>query len=279
MANKKVYEIVTEKMIERLEKGDIPWRRPWVGEGAVSWAEQRPYRGINALLLEPGEYATFNQISKNGGKVKKGQKGHLVVFWKWIEIEEEDEETGETTKKNIPFLRYYKVFEINSQVEGLDSKRKEEKFEHDPIEQAEKVVELYSDKPPIKKAPGRAFYRPSSDEVSVPDIEDFPHPDEYYSVLFHELVHSTGHEDRLNRVGIKEASFGSEVYSKEELIAEIGAAMLCGVTGISNERNQENSAAYLRSWISKLKDDSRLIVQAAAQAQKAADWVQGQKGQ
>ncbi len=268
-----VYEIVTGQIIKKLEQGVIPWRRPWNSSNqAVSWKTQKPYRGINVMMLEPGEYATFKQISEAGGKVKKGETGHIVVFWKWNELE--DGESGKTEK--APILRYYKVFEINRQCEGMKSRRKDgETYEHDPIEEAQKIVEGYRNSPPVTFAPGRAFYAPSTDSISVPAISDYKVPQEYYSTLFHEMVHSTGHKRRLNREGVQGvAAFGSEIYSREELIAEIGAAMLCGVSGIVQE-TLDNSAAYVASWLRRLKDDSRLIVYAAAAAQKAADYIQG----
>ncbi|MCK9268045.1 MAG: zincin-like metallopeptidase domain-containing protein [Alkaliphilus sp.] len=268
---KTVYEIVTEKIIEKLEKGTIPWRTPWNSKPAVNWNTQRAYNGINAILLDPGEYATFNQIREAGGKVKKGEKSQLVVFWKWIEKENDD---GKTDK--IPFLRYYNVFEISTQCEGLTSRRKDtEEYNHDPIEAAEAITAGYANSPEIKFAPGRAYYRPSDDFISVPELKDYKKPEEYYSTLFHEMIHSTGNKTRLDRKGITEiAAFGSETYSKEELVAEIGAAMLCGKAQIENA-TIENSAAYIKSWMRKLKEDSRLIVTAASQAQKAADYIQG----
>ena len=261
-----VYKIVTEKIIEKLESGVVPWRKPW--QSAVSWESQKPYRGINTMLLDSGEYATFNQIKKAGGKVKKGAKSHMVVFWKWLDVEEGGEE------KRIPFLRYYKVFEINTQCEGLKSRRKDKPADHNPIKEAEKIKEGYRDCPPITFAPGGAFYIPSKDIISLPPISEFYKTEGYYSTMFHEIIHSTGHAKRLNREGITaKASFGSEIYSREELVAEIGAAMLCGVCGIDN--TIDDSASYIQSWINALKGDHRLVVHAAAQAQKAADYVQG----
>lgn len=266
-----VYEIVTQKIIEKLEQGVVPWRKPWISGVAVNWKTQKPYRGINTLLLEPGEYATFKQITEAGGKVKKGEKGHIVVFWKWLE--KEDEETGE--KESIPLLRYYKVFEINSQCEGLESRRKAEKFEHDPIEEAEKIIKGYVNCPSYSFNPGRAYYKPFEDHINVPPMSDFPNVNEYYCTMFHEMIHSTGHKDRLNREGIvKLNAFGDEVYSKEELVAELGAAMLCGVAGIDNS-TLDNSASYIQSWLRVLKNDKRMVVYAAAQAQKACDYILG----
>lgn len=272
MAN--VYEIVTQKVLEKLEKGVIPWRKPWVNRGqAVNWLTQKPYRGINTMLLDPGEYATFNQISSFGGKVKKGEASQIVVFWKWID--KENEETGKSER--VPFLRYYRVWEINSQCEGLNSRRNDEEniYEHDPIEEAEKIISGYFNHPDIRYASGRAYYVPSLDYVSVPPMADYKQPEEYYSTLFHELVHSTGHESRLNRPTLtSKAGFGSEIYSKEELVAEMGSAMLSGVAGFL-ETTIDNSAAYIKSWSKKLKEDSRLVVMAASQAQKAADHILG----
>ncbi|KZE78127.1 antirestriction protein [Paenibacillus elgii] len=270
MSNK-VYEIITNRMIQLLEKGVVPWRRPWRVGDAVSWRTQKAYRGINTILLEPGEYATFKQVAEAGGKVKKGEQGQIVVFW--TRREKKDEETGEI--EEIPLLRYYTVFEINNQCEGLQSKRNDQAFDHDPIEEAERICKSYKDAPPIRFGSGRAFYRPSADFISVPPLRDYEVREEYYCTLFHELVHSTGHQKRLNRSGITELDKDNiERYSKEELVAEIGAAMLCGVAGIDNS-TIENSAAYVAAWLRKLNDDKRLIVQAAGQAQKAVDHMMG----
>ena len=266
-----VYEIVTERIIKKLEAGTVPWRRPWSNYHAVNWLNQKAYRGINTMLLEAGEYATYKQVTEAGGTVKKGQKANLIVFWKWMI--KEDQETGE--KQEFPFLRYYNVFEINTQCEGLQSKRKEQEFNHNPIEEAELIKEGYQDAPLITFSPGKAFYSPSNDTISIPPLKDYEKPEEYYSTMFHELVHSTGHSSRLKRPGIiQPAGFGSETYSKEELVAEIGAAMLCAVSGIDNT-TVDNSASYIASWLRRLKEDSRLVVMAAAQAQKASDYIQG----
>lgn len=275
MNSKKIYEMVSDIIIEQLEGGTVPWRRPWVNgmNTPVNWVTQKAYRGINIILLPPGEYATFKQIKDSGGKVKKGQKGSPVVFWKWLE--REDEETGETNK--FPFLRYYTVFEINTQVEGLTSKRKlVEPFEHSPIEEAENIINGFDNKPSLNWGSGLgAWYRPSDDYLNIPPMSEFEKVEEYYSTFFHELVHSTGHTSRLNREGVRGVSrFGSEDYSKEELVAEIGASMLTGMAGFQ-EVTFENSTAYIQSWLRQLKDDKTLIVSAAAQSQKAVDHILG----
>ncbi|WP_238456636.1 ArdC family protein [Desulfotruncus arcticus] len=223
---------------------------------------------VQVMLLECPYLSLFQEA---GGKVKKGAKSHLVVFWKLLE--KENEENSELEK--IPLLRYYRVFEL-SQTEGLESKRKDaETFDHDPIEAAEKIIEGYPSRPQITFASGQAYYSPLKDSISVPALKDYQKPEEYYSTLFHEAIHSTGHKTRLNRATLTNmAAFGSETYSKEELVAEIGAAMLCGKAGIEN-KTLDNSAAYIQSWLRVLKQDSRMVVLAAGQAQKAADYILG----
>lgn len=284
--NKKVYELVTNRVIEQLEKGVVPWRRPWVSGSsvAVNWVTQKPYRGINQFLLPfGGEYATFLQIKQAGGRVLKGERGHTVVFCKRVvkkvnkpEILELEEEHDKNQKDQIYFLyKTYTVFEINTQCEGIKSKRPPvPKFDHDPIKAAEQIIEGFIDRPKITFAPGRAYYKPFFDYISIPPMEDFEIAEEFYCTLFHELVHSTGHESRLNREGIvKSAGFKSNRYAFEELVAEMGAAMLCAKAGIDNS-TIVNSAAYINSWLERLKKDNQLLIKAASHAQRAADYIQ-----
>jgi antirestriction protein ArdC len=198
-----------------------------------------------------------------------------VVFWKWLDTR--DTASGEP--KRVPFLRYYSVFNV-AQCEGIEAqlpKPQESKREHNPIETAEAVVAAMPKRPAIQHKWPKAFYAPDSDVVGMPEPELFRSGEDYYSVLFHELAHSTGHESRLNRKGVSGSdglwsAFGSQPYAKEELVAEMGAAFLCGHAGIV-ERILDNSAAYVQGWLSRLKDDPKLVVQAAAQAQKAADFI------
>lgn len=269
--SKKIYEMVTEQIIEKLEQGTIPWQKPFLNSSAVNWKTQKEYRGINTLLLSAGEYATFNQIKEAGGKVKKGEKSSIVVFWKMLDIENKD--TG--IEEQIPMLRYYRVFKVGEQTENIEPKRKTESFSHNSIETAEAIIKNFKNKPKITFADEGAYYQPTLDFVNVPPKSSFPKIHDYYSVIFHELVHSTGHEKRLNREGIaKFDKFGSVKYSKEELIAEIGASMLCGVAGIE-DRTLDNSASYIKSWLSALNNDNTLIIKASQQAQKASDFMQG----
>jgi len=274
-----VYEIVTDRIIKQLEAGTIPWRKPWnsayvqgQGEGPVSWDTQRPYSGVNLLLLDPGEYATYNAIQAAGGHVKKGEKASIAVFWKMNRVQDENDPDKE---KLIPFLRYYSVFEINTQAEGLSSKRaKAEEHKNSPIEEAERIISNMPNRPSIVNGKD-ALYRGSTDTVEIPTRSSFINSEAYYGTLFHELAHSTGHESRLNRP-IKNR-FGTDPYAKEELVAEIGAAFLAAVARLENPFTIENSGAYIQSWIRRFRDDSRLIVTAASQAQKAADYIRGIK--
>lgn len=273
MSSNVIYQMVTDRIISLLEQNIVPWKQPWSNGNhcPVNWKTQKPYRGINTFLLPPGEFATLKQINEAGGRIKKGEKSHIAIFWTILEKEDE-----EGDKETIPLIRYYRVFEINSQCVGIKSRRKiQSPFDNEPIEEAEKIVKNYINGPKISHASGRAVYFPSIDCVSVPPLRDYAKVERYYSVLFHELVHSTGHEKRLNRKGIiEQIRFGSENYSKEELVAEIGAAMLCTLCHIDNA-TFDNSVSYIKGWYSRLKEDPKLIVQAAGEAQKAVDHIQG----
>ena len=273
-----IYAEVTSRIIAEMEKGVIPWKKPWIASGkCVSHATGKPYSLLNQMLLgRPGEYVTFNQCQQAGGRIKKGAKSQMVVFWKWIE--QEDEETGE--KKEVPFLRYFNVFHID-ECEGLTAKYVQplpalpEDLPETKI--AEDVIYEYLSREGVKLAHeqgDRAFYRPSTDEVVLPIRKQFTSAAEYFSTAFHELVHSTGHKSRLDRLE-KTAFFGTEAYSKEELIAEIGAAALVNHSGLETANTLKNSAAYIRNWLTVLKNDKRFIVSAAGKAEKAVHLILG----
>lgn len=267
--SKKLYEEITNKIIKKLEEGTGIFQMPFVNGIPKNRITGKAYRGINAFLLEGGEYATFKQIKELGGKVKKGAKSEKIIFWKLVEAE--DEETGEDIK--IPLARTYNVFKIGRDTEGIEPSEKVEKYEHELIDEAEKIISNYPNSPKITSNSGSAYYRPSEDVVNVPPTEDFHDIHRYYSTFFHELVHSTGSFDRLNREGIANFDrFGSERYSKEELVAELGASMLCGMIGIE-KHTIDQSASYINSWIQALKNDNTLILTASQQAQKAVDHI------
>jgi len=287
-----VYQIVTDKVITLLEQGTIPWQKPWRG-GAAGMPKnaitKKPYRGVNVFMLavtshalgyESSYWLSYKQALELGGNVKKGEKSTLVIFWNWLEKEKTDPETGERHTEEIPFLRYYNVFNAD-QCENItipkDDTPKIPDLEFTPIRACENIVAHMPNKPQIvHDNVKRAYYRPCDDLVHMPSREKFVSVEEYYSTLFHELTHSTGHESRLNRKdNEKLAAFGSADYSKEELVAEMGAAFLCGYAEIEN-KTIDNSAAYIQGWLKQLKNDKKLIVHAAAQAQKSTDYILGE---
>ena len=273
-----IYSEVTARIIAQMEEGVIPWQKPWVANGkAISRSTGKPYSLLNQMLLgRPGEYLTFKQCQEAGGKVKKGEKASMVVFWKFIE--QKDEETGEV--KEVPFLRYYNVFHID-QCEGIVAKHTTETAFPDgaaTLEAAQEIIYDYLGREGVKfshEEGDRAFYRPATDEVVLPIRKQFISTAEYYSTVFHELTHSTGHPKRLNRLS-KPSFFGTEDYSKEELVAEIGAAALVNHVGLETSSSLRNNAAYLQNWLKVLRDDKRFIVSAAGRAEKAVNLILNQ---
>ena len=268
-----IYKEVTDRIIAQMENGIIPWRKPWIASNqAVSHVTGKAYSLLNQMMLgRAGEYVTFKQCQQEGGKVKKGEKASMLVFWKWVETE--DEETHE--KKEVPFLRYYNVFHID-QCEGLKARYAETlPATADPNENAEVFINDYLFRSGVKlthESGDRAYYQPAFDRVVLPCMEQFAETAEYYSTAFHELTHSTGHESRLNRLD-RTAFFGTEAYSKEELIAEIGAAALVSYSGLETPSSFRNNAAYIQNWLGVLKGDKRFIVSAAGKAEKAVKLI------
>lgn len=280
MAQFDIYESITNKILEQLSKGIIPWQRPWHGglEGAKSYVTGKPYSLLNQLLLgREGYYLTWKQISDLGGTVKKGCKSNIVVFYKMTKTTETKMVDGEIKEeeKLIPVLRYYTVFH-EEDCEGIPMKggKDEPKSVLSPVEEAEKVIAGYYGREACKlniELSNRAFYSPSGDYVTVPAMEQYDIVEEYYSTLFHETTHSTGHSSRLNRD--MTGHFGSDSYSKEELVAELGAAFLVQKCGMESEKAFKNSAAYIQSWSKKFKEDKKLIVSAASKAEKAVKFI------
>jgi antirestriction protein ArdC len=280
--NDKVYKIITEKVIEALKNGKAPWRRTWATSGVGAFANlstKKPYRGGNVFILAAAGFdspwfLTFKQAKAMGGQVRKGETGTPIMFWNFIE--KKDSMTGEVTDK-FPMLRYYTVFNVE-QVDGIESKipvvETKERTLNEEIAECDALVNDMPLKPEVKHGGDRAYYRPATDSVKMPEKDQFDDSASYYSTLFHELVHSTGHKSRVGRKGIEDFDhFGSEQYSKEELVAEMGAAFLCGITGIDNKSTIENTAAYLRNWAAKLEEDPKLFAQAGSAAQKAVDFM------
>jgi len=270
-----VYEIITEQILAQLEKGEIPWRKPWRTLPPANLISKKPYRGINVFLLALQGYGsqywlTFNQAKQLGGNIRRGKHGTKIVFWKFDSCETETAD-GETKERMSAMLRYYTVFNLE-QTEGLKALLTLRPAS--PIESAEEIVTGMPN-PPGFEQDAQAAYIPSRDVVTMPSRSAFIGQTEYYSTVFHELIHSTGHAKRLGREGFDSPQkFGSDSYSREELIAEMGSAMLCGVAGIE-QSTLGNSAAYLRGWMNRLRGDARLVISAASAAQKAADYIRG----
>jgi antirestriction protein ArdC len=278
-----VYQIVTDRILDALKDGVVPWQRPWKDGGRhVNLKSKKAYRGINQLLLDltamsegytSPYWLSFKQAKEMGGQVRKGEKSTLITFWSMI-----DKDKSDPDSEKFRLLRYYRVFNV-AQVDGLEdkipSKSNDQAF--DPIETAEAIWRGFENPPVLTHGGDRAAYAPSLDTIMMPDHKQFVNPESYYSTLFHEAAHSTGHATRLSREGItKLGAFGTDPYAKEELIAEITAAFLNAECGIIDS-TIDNTTAYLDGWRRKLTADPKLIVQAAGQAQKASDHILGIK--
>ena len=281
-----VYAIVTEKIINLLESGVVPWRKPWTSTGLPrNLVSKKPYKGVNYFLLSATKYVspfwlTYRQATELRGHVRKGEESTIVIFWK-VEDSKQSSEDLEIEKSNDKnrhrfLLQYYRVFNLE-QCElpqaVLDKLPKIKTHQHDPIEAAERIIAGMPNPPEIQYAGSRAFYSPITDRITLPPRELFISPEEHFATLAHEMSHAAGAVKRLNRKSINEAApFGSPTYSFEELVAELSAAYLCAEAGIS-PAVLENQAAYIHGWLAKLRSEKRLVVIAAAQAQRAADLI------
>lgn len=314
MSNK-AYEAITQRVLELLERGVVPWRKPWkaASDAPRSLATGKPYQGINVFVLiatamvkgySNPYWVTFRQAKERAvnaaraagrvieersgrkgtyyvevidgqeelfrGGVRKGEEGTPVVFWKILEKTERVD--GEDKAKKIPFLRYFTVFNVE-QCDGIETPELEREREHEPLVAAERIADAYvSSGPQFRLGGDRAAYSPPLDLVMMPRPETFVSAELYYSTLFHELGHSTGHESRLNRREVMDSNlFGSEPYGQEELVAEMSAAFLGAAAGL--ELELDHTASYLAAWLKAIKADPKLIVHAASKAQKASDLI------
>jgi antirestriction protein ArdC len=276
-----IYQMVTDRIIASLEKGLIPWEKPWKapkykgGAFPRNFQTGRPYRGVNVMLLWAAEYSspfwlTFKQAQELGGSVRKGERSTPIVFYKQLSPKEDssvDEKEADSSRPRF-VLTYHNVFNTE-QCDGLNVPTIEtpERNEVEADAVCEAIVRDWASRPAIRteiKTESRAYYRPSTDSVHLPARFRFVDTAHYYSTLFHELVHSTGHHSRLNRDFGK--PFGDELYCKEELIAETGAAFLCAIAQIATERKEQNTHSYIQNWIAALRNDNKLVIQAAAAA-------------
>lgn len=273
----KVYDYVKENLIERLEKAiegkeEFEWIKPWENYSLpMSYKTDKAYTGINAILLPMGGYyVTMKQIKEKGGRLIKGAKSYPVYFWSFIEKEGDSEEE----KEKRAIFKYYRVFHQSS-IEGMTFKTAEEvDKEVKLVLKAEEVIKAWSREVKINTTKGMnsAYYSPTEDKIYAPDVTQFKNINAYYSVLMHECIHSTGHKDRLNR--IKSTKFGSEEYSREELVAELGASLMRTYCDIKDVSVDNNSIAYLQGWLEGIKNGSgRDIAFACQQAQKAFDYI------
>jgi antirestriction protein ArdC len=278
-----IYQIITDRIISRIEtEGQLPWQQPWANYNGISGQPQnfitkKPYRGCNVWILSACKFnspywLTFKQAQSLGGTVKKGEKGIPVVYWQWIEKKSKDSEGD-----RIPLLKYFTVFNID-QCEGFEKPELDQKEPNQVagFERAEEIVQQMPNRPELRLDASSAYYSPASDIVHVPSKESFTSVAEFYNTTFHELIHATGHSTRCARMKTLQDwhRYGSDPYAKEELVAEMGASFLCGVSGIS-PKVEDNSLAYLQGWISRIRGDKKLLIQASAQAQKAADFILG----
>jgi antirestriction protein ArdC len=280
-----IYEMVNQKIIEMLEQGTIPWRKPWNAETNMprNIVSGKEYRGVNTFLLGCQSYGspywmTFKQCQEKGGHVRKGEKSSIVVFWKWLDRKSADtgeaSEAGEPNRSGkIPLLRYYNVFNWEQTEEIPEPPKQEAHNIFTPIERAEQIVTGMPLRPQVRHGGGKAAYSPTLDYIKMPEKHTFSSSEAYYATLLHELSHSTGHEKRLNRKSLTEMTgFGSHDYAREELVAEMSAAFLCAYAGIE-QSILDNSAAYIAGWLKALKNDKTMLVMAAAQGQKSADYI------
>jgi antirestriction protein ArdC len=278
-----VFEIVTNQIIQLLESGKIPWQIPWAEAGLpANLISKRAYRGLNVWLLcslnyEQNFFLTWDQLKAIGGSVKQGEKGHVVVFWKTVpKTDTHEQQTGEQEKAKV-ILRYYKVFNI-SQCKDIPEALMPVKMErhNDPIIECDSIIHGMPGCPVIQHKEQRAYYHIGEDYINMPKKKSFKSCESYYLTLFHELIHSTGHEKRLNRKSVNEmAEFADNMYSMEELIAELGACYLASYAGTLHGEIT-NSAAYIQGWLKKFKDDKKFLVFAASYAQKAVDFILNQ---
>ena len=279
-----LYQEITNRIMSQLEAGVVPWHKPWAVSGmALSHVNGKPYSLLNQLMLgEPGEYVTFKQCQAEGGKIKKGAHSRMVVFWKMLNRPVKNKDgsekmtaEGKPMFETIPYLQYYNVFHIN---DCEDIKPKHPLPEGAEVHaDAQAILDGYVARSGVRLVhmeQDKAYYTPALDKIVLPLREQFKSTGEYYATAFHEATHSTGHPSRLNRLD-KQAHFGNEEYSKEELVAEIGSATLVAKAGLETERTFDNSVAYIQSWLKALKNDKRMIVSAAGKAEKAVNLILG----
>ena len=286
MANTDIYQGVTNRILESLDRGTVPWRQPWASRGPINLVSAKQYRGVNVLLLELARmsagyespvWATFKQWKAAGGSVRRGEKGTAITFWKTFQPKRK---SADEEPRKIPLLRQYYVFN-RAQVEGdvripartLELAGVDAPSPFEAIAHADDILESMPNRPRMVTA-SDAWYAPHEDTVGLPARDSFVSPAHFYSTAFHELAHSTAHDSRVGRP-IAGIHADPAQYAREELIAEIAAAMVLGAAGVDTSETFENTAAYVDTWRRALSADPKLIIAASAGAQRAADYIRG----
>jgi antirestriction protein ArdC len=279
---------VTDSILAAMAEGVVPWQSHVNAGGwqlPKSMSSEKHYQGSNIWALEASAqiqhfashwWGTYRQIEELGGRVRKGEHGTLITFWKTVDDEEKMKEKGEKVEESRRgFRKGYKVFNAE-QCDNLPERYTkiavDLRSEHERIAAAEVAIQNYieNDGPELVHAGAQPRYNYGADRVTVPDLELFDDAGDYYAAVFHELTHSTGHESRLNRAGFTEhAEFGSQCYAVEELVAELGSAMSLAAIGVEADRMTQNSAAYIDNWMQALRNDKNLIFRASTDAHKA----------
>ena len=291
LTNSDVYAMANEAILKALENGVNPWKKTWESLSTygvpINLVNKKPYRGFNTIILGMQNvpcqcWVTYRQAKQLGGNVKKGAGSSIVTYWKILDVEKMNEETGELELKQVFFLRYYRVFNALRDCEGLEDRVKKitgngkdkEKEEKEPFANPDEVLLAWMQNEgiPLNHGGDSAHYSPQHDCIQMPFESDFIDREHYIQVLAHECIHSTGHQTRLARPGIVNFDhFGSEQYSFEELIAETGSTYLSVSLGYEPDWN--NTAAYLNGWKKKLKANPDWFIKAAGRAEKASDFI------
>lgn len=280
---KSKHELIADMIINSLESNNIPWKKPWTSLSPKNLHSMKEYRGINHILLSMVAtkypyFLTFKQAKDLGGIVLKGSKSVPVFFYSTIKKDDPNKQENEVSSadRSFWFMKQYSVFTLE-QIDGIDfSQHIDPVIDFQPVMKAENLVNAFTQNQLLSIKPAqKAAYSPSLDFIVMPQKDQFHSVDAYYSTIFHEMIHSTGHEKRLKRAGFDTTyhKFGSKGYAFEELIAEFGAAMLASYCGVDTSLQDGQNAAYINSWLKVIKDDPTICYKAASQAQKAVDFI------
>jgi antirestriction protein ArdC len=281
-STKSIQQEITDRVVRALESGQVAWKQPFMGLLPSSGVTGRAYRGVNALILacvgsdyNSNLWVTYKGAQSLGGNVKRGERGTGLVKWGFSERSKTDS-TGQTKIDRIPFMRAFSVFNIDQTENCEVNPDYMVRTEPVPVPVAvESMLNSYTDKPVIRyNMEGRAYWTPSTDVITLPDLTLFTSGHEFACTLAHELAHSTGHKSRLDRGFTPDQTFGCDSYGREELVAEITASMLMNKYGITD--TQDNSAQYLASWITAIKGDAGLLTRACSLANRAYERITGE---